>query len=112
MLTVIARIEARPEFAACLKQAMLALLAPTRAEPGCLAYELLESSDDPALIALGALPAAPPTPDRPSSPPPKANWPPTAMRAGDRSWSMLMLSFVLYSLPGTMAPPGPARPPI
>lgn len=50
MLTVIARIEARPEFAACLKQAMLALLATTRAEPGCLAYELLESSDDPALI--------------------------------------------------------------
>lgn len=50
MLTVIARIEARPEHVAALKQAMLGLLAPTRAEPGCLDYALLESTDDPALF--------------------------------------------------------------
>lgn len=50
MLIVIARIEAQPQHADALRQAMLALLQPTRAEPGCLGYELLEAPDDPALF--------------------------------------------------------------
>lgn len=50
MLIVIARVEARRAHVAELKQAMLALLIPTRAEPGCLSYTLLASPDDPALL--------------------------------------------------------------
>lgn len=44
---ILARVEARPSRAAELAAALAALVAPTRAEPGCLRYELLQAADDP-----------------------------------------------------------------
>lgn len=35
-----------------LHRRLVALLRPTRAEPGCLAYDLLQSTDDPAVFVL------------------------------------------------------------
>jgi len=42
-LKVVAVLIAKPGSEAVVHQAMHALVAPTRAEPGCLAYELFES---------------------------------------------------------------------
>ena len=39
-LTVIARIEAKPGCAGRVRKALLALIPPTRAEKGCIDYEL------------------------------------------------------------------------
>lgn len=46
-LTCIARLTARPGQRDALAQALTALLAPTRDEPGCLDYVLFEQSDQP-----------------------------------------------------------------
>jgi quinol monooxygenase YgiN len=44
---VVARITARPDTIPQLRSVLLALLEPTRHEPGCLRYELLQSVADP-----------------------------------------------------------------
>lgn len=47
-LTVIARVRAKPGMEPRLRAALIALVAPTRSEAGCLNYDLHESIDDPA----------------------------------------------------------------
>jgi quinol monooxygenase YgiN len=47
-VTVIATFQARPGKEAELKKALLALIAPTRQEAGCLNYDLHTRPDDPA----------------------------------------------------------------
>ena len=46
-LQVIARVVARPDTVDAVKQILVSMLEPTRAEPGCLVYELLQCQDDP-----------------------------------------------------------------
>lgn len=45
---VIARHFARPEAVDEVRRILLSLIEPSRAEPGCLKYELLQNADDPA----------------------------------------------------------------
>jgi quinol monooxygenase YgiN len=47
-LKVIARIRARPEKAEEMRVLLASLVGPTRAEPGCLRYELLHNLTDPS----------------------------------------------------------------
>lgn len=49
-LTVVARICAKPGKEAEVQQALLTLVAATRAEAGCLNYDLHVSHDDPTLF--------------------------------------------------------------
>ena len=51
-VTVIAFHKARPGKEAALKESLLALCAPTRAEKGCINYDLHESADDPAMLVF------------------------------------------------------------
>jgi quinol monooxygenase YgiN len=44
---VIARHWARPETVDEVRRILLSLIEPSRAEPGCLKYELLQNADDP-----------------------------------------------------------------
>ncbi len=46
-LQVVATIPAKPEAAAAIREALTALAEATRAEEGCLAYELFESASAP-----------------------------------------------------------------
>lgn len=48
VIHVIARHWARADTIDDIREALVALIEPTRAEPGCLRYELLQSLDDPA----------------------------------------------------------------
>jgi quinol monooxygenase YgiN len=50
MLTVVAILRAVPGKEAELKQRLLGLVAPTRAETGCLVYDLHADQNDPALF--------------------------------------------------------------
>ena len=45
---VIARHVARPETVDDVRRILLELIEPSRAEPGCLKYELLQNADGPA----------------------------------------------------------------
>lgn len=45
-LRVVARIKARADKVGELREALLSLVGPTRAEAGCLVYELLQNTDD------------------------------------------------------------------
>ena len=47
-LKVIARIKARPEKIDEMRAMLAGLVGPTRAEPGCVRYELLHNLTDPA----------------------------------------------------------------
>ena len=47
-LTVVATFEARPGRQVELRDALLGLLAPTRKETGCLAYDVHQSAENPA----------------------------------------------------------------
>jgi quinol monooxygenase YgiN len=51
-VTVIAHLRARPGKEKQTREALLALCGPTRAEKGCINYDLHESADDPALFAF------------------------------------------------------------
>jgi quinol monooxygenase YgiN len=51
-LTLLAELKAKPGKTAELAQRLQALVAPTRAEAGCLGYVLHRSSDDPDLFVL------------------------------------------------------------
>ena len=46
-LHVVARIVARPESVALVRTTLHGLLAPTRAEAGCLVYDLMQNLSDP-----------------------------------------------------------------
>lgn len=45
---VVARVTARPDQIDALKAILLELIAPTRLEAGCISYQLLQNSADPA----------------------------------------------------------------
>ena len=47
-LRVVARITARPDTVEQVRTILLGLVAPTRAEEGCVTYELLQNRSDPA----------------------------------------------------------------
>ena len=49
-LTLIARLRGKPGQESRLLRELQSLVAPTRAEPGCIAYELHQSQTDPALF--------------------------------------------------------------
>jgi quinol monooxygenase YgiN len=49
-VTVIANIRAKPGMEHEVKKALLGLRGPTRAEKGCINYDLHQSPDDPALF--------------------------------------------------------------
>ena len=46
-LRVVARIKAKPDKVEEVREALSGLVAPTRSEPGCIVYELLQNTDDP-----------------------------------------------------------------
>jgi quinol monooxygenase YgiN len=52
ILTIIARIKAKPGLEARMQQDLLSLLAPTRAESGCLTFDLLKDTSDPTVFVL------------------------------------------------------------
>jgi len=47
-LTVIAILKAQPGKEAVVKQELLALIPPTRKEPGCINYDLHQDEENPA----------------------------------------------------------------
>lgn len=47
LVHVIARHRARPETVEQVREILLSLIEPSRSEPGCLKYELLQNADDP-----------------------------------------------------------------
>jgi quinol monooxygenase YgiN len=49
-VTVVARIKAKPGFEEALRKELLALIAPTSRERGCISYDLHESVEDNALF--------------------------------------------------------------
>ena len=49
-VTVVARFRAKAGQESRLRQELQRLLAPTRAEAGCMSYDLHESTSDPALF--------------------------------------------------------------
>jgi quinol monooxygenase YgiN len=51
-LRVIARVKARPGKANELLSVLSSLVEPTRKEPGCLSYELLQNNEDPTDLTL------------------------------------------------------------
>lgn len=46
-LSVVASISAKPEFRVAVRQALEAVVPPSRAEPGCLQYDLHVARDNP-----------------------------------------------------------------
>jgi quinol monooxygenase YgiN len=50
MLTVVARLRAKPGREEEVKKALLDNVAPSRAERGCIDYDLHQSHEDPALF--------------------------------------------------------------
>lgn len=52
VLTIIARIKAKPGMERRMQQDLLALLAPTRSEDGCITFDLLSDINDPAVFIL------------------------------------------------------------
>lgn len=51
-LRVIARVKARPDKVDELRSVLSSLVEPTRKEPGCLSYNLLQNNEDPTDFAL------------------------------------------------------------
>jgi quinol monooxygenase YgiN len=49
-ISVLARVRARPGMEREVRRACLALVEPSRAEQGCISYDLHQSADDPALF--------------------------------------------------------------
>lgn len=49
-LTVIATLKAKPGLEEEMVQELRALVGPTHAEPGCIAYEMHRSQEDPGLV--------------------------------------------------------------
>lgn len=51
-LSVVARIKAKAGMEEKVKEELLALVAPTRKEPGCLNYDLHQALDDQSLFVF------------------------------------------------------------
>ncbi len=51
-LTVIAKFQANPGSEDKVKQALLGMAAPSRAEPDCLNYDVFQSNDNPAVFYI------------------------------------------------------------
>lgn len=49
-VTVVARVEAQIEHLELVKAECLALVAPSRREPGCLRYDLFQAQENPAIF--------------------------------------------------------------
>ncbi len=49
-LTVIAKFQTKPGSENQVKQALLGMTAPSRAEAGCLNYDIFQSNDNPAIL--------------------------------------------------------------
>jgi quinol monooxygenase YgiN len=52
VLTIIARVKAKPGMEQRMQRDLLALLAPTRSEAGCLIFDLLIDINDPTVFML------------------------------------------------------------
>ena len=52
VLTIIARVKAKPGMEQRMQQNLLALLAPTRSEAGCITFDLLIDINDPTVFML------------------------------------------------------------
>ncbi len=52
VLTIIAHIKAKDGMEQRMQQDLLALLAPTRSEPGCMTFDLLIDINDPTSFML------------------------------------------------------------
>ncbi len=50
IITVIARIKAKPGLEDSVRQELFKLLAPTRSEKGCINYDMHQSCDDASLF--------------------------------------------------------------
>src|SRR5438046_9572794 len=50
IITVIARIKAKPGLEDTVRQELFKLLAPTRSEKGCINYDMHQSCDDASLF--------------------------------------------------------------
>lgn len=50
VLTIVARVKAKPGMEQQLQQDLLDLLAPTRSEAGCITYDLLIDINDPTVF--------------------------------------------------------------
>ncbi|MBA2303540.1 MAG: antibiotic biosynthesis monooxygenase [Acidobacteria bacterium] len=48
VLGVVARILAKPGRVVVVREGLTALLAPTRREPGCVTYQLMQNAQDPS----------------------------------------------------------------
>lgn len=46
-IRVVAHLTAREDRIAAAQEALIGLISPTREEPGCIGYELLENLEDP-----------------------------------------------------------------
>jgi len=51
-LRVIARVKARADKVDELRSVLISLVEPTRKEPGCLSYNLLQNNEDPTDFTL------------------------------------------------------------
>jgi quinol monooxygenase YgiN len=51
-VTVVATLKAKPGMEDTVRGAVEAVIAPTRAEPGCINYDLHQSNDNPSLFML------------------------------------------------------------
>jgi len=49
-LTIVARIEAKPDSSEQVKTELIKLIAPTREEKGCLQYDLHQDNGNPAVF--------------------------------------------------------------
>lgn len=47
-IRVVAHLTAREDRIAAAQEALIGLISPTREEPGCIGYELMQNVDDPA----------------------------------------------------------------
>jgi quinol monooxygenase YgiN len=52
LLTIVARIKAKPGMEEQMRQSLLGVLAPTRAESGCITFDLLIDKNDPTIFVL------------------------------------------------------------
>jgi quinol monooxygenase YgiN len=51
-VTITVSLKAKPEFVDHLQKILTDLIVPSRREPGCLAYDILQSADDPQRFLL------------------------------------------------------------
>ncbi len=49
-LTIVARVETKPDAVALVKSELIKLIAPTREEQGCLQYDLHEDNEHPEVF--------------------------------------------------------------